>query len=217
MGPEEARRQSVLTPPRLYPILDASFPAAWPAGAAVTALGRAGCTWVQLRSKSLSTRAFYAWAEEAVAAGEAAGVRVLVNDRIDVALASGAAGAHMGQEDLAPDDARRLLGRSGILGLSTHTLAEFEAAQEAPVDYVAVGPVFKTRTKPTDRDALGLSGVSARRARARKPLVAIGGITSENARTVLEAGADGVAVISALLESKDLESAARDFLRSLAA
>lgn len=201
-----------MTLPPLYPIVDAAFPAAWPIAKAIGALGRAGCTLVQIRAKELSSRAFYDWALEAVAAGREAGVRMIVNDRADLALLVGAAGVHLGQEDLSPEGARRILGSGAVVGVSTHTPRELALAEASAVDYVAIGPVFRTTTKPTDRATLGCAGVATARAATRKPLVAIGGITAETALSVIEAGADSVAIISALMEAPDLEAAARGLL-----
>jgi len=132
-----------------------------------------------------------------------------VNDRPDIALLAGADGVHLGQEDLPPRDARRTLPASTLLGLSTHDAGQVEAAAEEPVDYIAIGPVFPTRTKADARPTVGLAGVRSARARTRLPLVAIGGITADNARAVIEAGADGVAVLSAVLAGEDVEAAVR--------
>jgi thiamine-phosphate pyrophosphorylase len=162
-----------------------------------------------VRGKDLSDGALLALAREAVAAARAPGALLLVNDRPDIALLAEAAGAHLGQEDLSPRDARRVLPAGAILGLSTHEDRQVEFAADEPVDYVAIGPVFATRTKPDAHAAVGLEGVRSARARTRRPLVAIGGITAENARAVIEAGADGVAVLSAVLADSDVEAAVR--------
>jgi thiamine-phosphate pyrophosphorylase len=175
----------------------------------VAAAVRGGGRILQVRSKDGPDAAFVALALEAVAAGHAEGGLVLVNDRPDVALLAAADGVHLGQDDLRPRDARVVLGRAALVGLSTHDGAQVEAASAEPVDYVAVGPVFETRTKSDTHPVIGLSGVRAARARTRLPLVAIGGITAENARAVIEAGADGVAVVSALLSGDDVAAAVR--------
>jgi thiamine-phosphate pyrophosphorylase len=153
--------------------------------------------------------AVLALAREAVAAARATGALLLVNDRADIALLAGAGGAHLGQEDLPPRDARRALPAGAVLGLSTHGDRQVEAAAGEPLDYVAIGPVFATRTKPDAHAVVGLEGVRSARARTRRPLVAIGGITAENASAVIEAGADGVAVLSAVLAGADVETAVR--------
>jgi thiamine-phosphate pyrophosphorylase len=198
--------------PSLHPILDAAFAQSFPAKKAIAALARAGCRWVQLRAKELSSRAFYDWAIEAVGAARSAGIAVLVNDRADIALLSAASGVHLGQEDLSPAAARRLLGRRALIGLSTHSVDEARQAEQEPVDYVAIGPVFETRSKASPFPPLGIEGVGRVRQVVKKPLVAIGGITRDNGRAVLEAGADSLAVLSALFAGPDLELTARELL-----
>lgn len=170
---------------------------------------RGGARVVQMRAKDLPDRALLALAREGVAAARARGALLIVNDRPDVALLAGADGVHLGQEDLAPRDARLALPAGALLGLSTHDDGQVEAAAGEPVDYVAIGPVFPTRTKTDARPTVGLDGVRSARARTRLPLVAIGGITADNARAVIEAGADGVAVLSAVLAGDDVEAAVR--------
>lgn len=176
---------------------------------------RGGARLVQVRAKSLTDAALLAMALEAVAAARAAGGVLLVNDRPDVALLAGADGVHVGQDDLAPRDARAVLPPGTIVGLSTHDDAQVEAAAGEPIDYLAIGPVFPTRTKADPRPVVGLDGVRSARARTRLPLVAIGGITAENARSVIDAGADGVAVISAVLAGGGVEAAVRRLTAAL--
>jgi thiamine-phosphate pyrophosphorylase len=185
--------------PRVYPVTDVSLSGLAHAEQ-VALLCEGGAGLVQLREKRLAPREFCRQAEEAVRAVHARGARVLINDRADIALAVGADGVHLGQDDLAPEAARRLLGRAAIIGYSTHNVEQAREAAAMPVDYVAIGPVFATTSKERPDAVVGLDGV--RRARAAVgplPLVAIGGITRENARAVIEAGADCVAVIGALL------------------
>jgi thiamine-phosphate pyrophosphorylase len=146
------------------------------------------------------------------------GAIVIVNDRADIARLAGAAGVHVGQEDLAPRAVRGIVGAAAIVGLSTHTVDQLDAAVEEPISYVAVGPVFGTTTKATGYEAIGLAMVreAARRASARGlPLVAVGGITLERAVSVIEAGAASVAVISDLLATSDPEAQTRDFLHRI--
>lgn len=200
--------------PPLYPILDASFPAAWPASEAVSALARAGCRIVQLRGKELSSRALYEWAREASEAAGQLDVALLVNDRADVALMVRAAGVHLGQDDLSPSSARRILGPDALIGLSTHSLEQAREADSDPIDYVAIGPVYPTGSKPSTNTLLGPEGVARVREVVSKPLVAIGGIKRDNGRRVLDAGADALAVISALLKPGDLETAARELIEA---
>jgi len=175
----------------------------------VAAAVRGGGRVIQLRAKAAADGALLALALEAVAAARAEGGLLLVNDRPDVALMAGADGVHLGQEDLRPRDARSVLPPGSLVGLSTHDNAQVEAAAGEPVDYVAIGPVFSTSTKADPHPAIGLAGVREARARTRLPLVAIGGITADNAGAVIEAGADGVAAIAAILAAADVAAAVR--------
>jgi thiamine-phosphate pyrophosphorylase len=201
--------------PFLYPVVDAALLGERPVGPSVAALVAGGARIVQLRAKGLSDGRLLELAAEALAVTRGAGALLVVNDRPDVARILGADGVHLGQEDLAPHDVRALLAPGSIVGLSTHSLEQLARAEAEPVDYVAIGPVFPTRTKSHPDPVVGLEMVRRARERTRRPLVAIGGITSENARSVVEAGADGVAVISALLLAADLEGAAREMSRRL--
>ena len=200
-------------PPRpfLYPIVDIGVLGPRPVGEAVRALAQGGARILQLRAKDAPDRQLWELAREAQAAALAAGARLLVNDRPDVARLVGAAGVHLGQHDLPPAVVRGLLGPEALIGLSTHTLEQVRAAAGEPVDYVAVGPVFLTRTKANPDPVVGLALVREARALVDRPLIAIGGITRDNAASVVAAGADGVAVISDLLRAEDLASAARSF------
>lgn len=147
-----------------------------------------------------------------------AGATLIINDRADITALSGAPGLHVGQEDLAPADARTVIGVEPILGLSTHTQEQWERAVKEPISYVAIGPVFGTGTKDTGYQAIGLETVrraSKAAADSGLPTVAIGGITLDNAASVIEAGAASVAVISDLL-SGDPEARCRAYLRMLA-
>jgi thiamine-phosphate pyrophosphorylase len=146
------------------------------------------------------------------------GAIVIVNDRADIAALSRADGVHLGQDDLSPAAVRALLGPAAIVGVSTHTVEQIERAVAEPVGYVAIGPVFGTTTKTTGYDRVGLEMVRAAAARATArglPLVAIGGITIETARSVLDAGAASVAVIGDLLAGHDPEQRTREFLKAL--
>ncbi len=148
------------------------------------------------------------------------GAAIVVNDRADIAVLAGAAGVHVGQEDLAPAAVRRLVGPDRIVGVSTHSTAQLDAAVKQPVDYVAVGPVFGTASKDTGYDAVGLALVGEAAARAHRrglQVVAIGGITIERAADVIAAGADSVAVISDLLQTGDPRARVREYLDRLAA
>jgi thiamine-phosphate pyrophosphorylase len=206
----------------LYPILDSHYlPAAAEARAAFleTAwreLEDAGVTLVQLREKDTARDQIHEDARTLLRSASGA-MRLLLNDDAALAKQTGSAGVHLGQKDMAAGQARLLLGAQAILGVSTHTAAQVEAADRLPVDYIAIGPVFATSTKPDAEPVVGLEGVRAARALTRKPLVAIGGITLNNAANVREAGADSVAVISALFgdPTRSPGKLAEDFLRRL--
>jgi len=197
--------------PRLYPITDTLISRLSHAEQ-VERFAAGGATLVQLREKRASPREFYEAASQAMNLARMLGVRIVINDRVDIAIAVKADGVHLGQNDLPPDRARLLLGEDRIVGYSTHTLEQALAATSAPVDYIAIGPVFQTRTKDRPDEVVGLETVSAVKRQVTKPLVAIGGITLESAPLVLAAGADSVAVISDLFSSGDIEERTRRFL-----
>lgn len=167
-----------------------------------------GVTLVQLREKDCSTGAFIALAERLLAITRPAGVPLIINDRVDVALAVDADGVHVGQSDMPPDVARRLIGPDKILGLSVETIAQAEAAEKLAVDYLGVSPVFLTATKPDATQALGLEGLREIRRISRHPLVAIGGMNHQTAAATMTAGADGLAVVSAICSAADPRAAA---------
>lgn len=202
--------------PFAYPIVDAARLRGRDVAAVVDLLARGGARLIQLRAKALTDRERLALARAAVAAARASGARLVVNDRADVARIAGADGLHVGQDDLSPDDARAVIGPAMLLGVSTHGLAQLEAAASSPVDYVAIGPVFATRTKDDPDPVVGLEMVRRARAIVSRPLVAIGGITRANARLVIEAGADGVAVVSDLLDAPDLGHAFAELRAAIA-
>jgi thiamine-phosphate pyrophosphorylase len=183
--------------------------------ASVAALAAGGARLIQFRAKGLTDRQLFDRAAEAVAGARDAGVPIVVNDRPDVALVLGADGVHVGQDDLPPAECRKLLGDEAIVGVSTHHRDELQVAVHAPVDYVAVGPVFPTFTKKAAAPVVGLDFLRLARGMTRKPLVAIGGITRANVADVVSAGADGVAVISDLMRHSDLADAARAFCGAL--
>jgi len=193
--------------PFVYPIVDTARLHGRDVGAVVDTLARAGALLLQLRAKGLPDRQVMALAREGLAAAHASGARLVVNDRADIARLVGADGLHVGQDDLPAEGARAVVGPEMLLGVSTHGLAQLDAASGEPVDYVAIGPVFPTRTKENPDPVVGLEMVRQARALTSRPLVAIGGMTRENARAVVEAGADGVAVVSDLLDAADLARA----------
>ena len=176
--------------------------------AVVEAAVRGGARVVQLREKTLPTRAFVERARALKALLQPLGVPLIINDRLDVALACGADGVHVGQEDLSPRDMRRWL-PDGLIGLSIERIEQLDAAERLPVDYYGASPVFATATKADAAPALGLEGLRALRARTTRPLVAIGGIGEHNAAAVMAAGADALAVVSALCAAPEPEQAAR--------
>jgi thiamine-phosphate pyrophosphorylase len=206
--------------PRLYPILDADSlaRAGVPLVTAARALYDAGLRWVQYRDKQGSDAAVAESMRELRVIFPEGEAVLLLNDRVHLCGQTGADGVHIGQEDMAPAEARRMLGPKRLLGVSTHNIAQLHAAlATSAADYLAIGPVFATGSKKNPDPVVGLEGVRAARALTRLPLVAIGGVTAENGREVIEAGADAVAVISALLTegTHDMTKTVRDFLALL--
>jgi thiamine-phosphate pyrophosphorylase len=185
--------------PRVYPLTDVQL-SGLSHSEQVRRLAAGGASLVQLREKKLSGKSFYEAALEAIEVARELSVKLIINDRVDVAVAVGADGVHLGQDDLPPTAARELLGDSAIIGYSTHNIAQAKAALDLPVDYIAIGPIFETSSKEDTEPVIGLEGL--RRVRTllgTKPLVAIGGISLGNLAEVLGSGANSVAVISALL------------------
>jgi thiamine-phosphate pyrophosphorylase len=185
--------------PRLYPILDAGcFPDANAMFAAAEELAAVGCTLLQYRNKRGSARRML---EDARALRSRLGptVKLVMNDRADLCLAAQYDGLHVGQDDLLPESARSIIGPARWLGVSTHNPEQLAEADRTTADYLAIGPIFATSSKANPDPVAGLQGLRRARELTRKPLVAIGGITRANARSVIEAGADSVAVISDLL------------------
>ena len=202
-------------PPFLYPILDLEMLGTRPPAAVASTMLDGGVTLLQLRGKTASDARLAEAAREILAVTRPRGALLVINDRPDVALVVGADGVHVGQDDLPPRDTRTLVGPRLILGLSTHDLAQVEAAQDEPIDYIAFGPVFVTHTKAQPDPVVGLELLSRARRATRRPLVAIGGISIANARAVVHAGADGLAVVGALLAAPDLREALRELARAL--
>jgi thiamine-phosphate pyrophosphorylase len=185
---------------RLYALVDPERAARRPLADLARLLAEGGATLVQLRDKRSDTRIVVEEARAIKAALAPSRVPFLINDRVDVALAAGADGVHVGQDDMHPADARRLLGPDAIIGLSVKTLAQARAAPLEHLDYVAIGGVFATTSKDNPDPPVGLEGLKsiAAAVRARKPGFPIGAIAGTNAADVIRAGADGVAIISAL-------------------
>jgi thiamine-phosphate pyrophosphorylase len=206
-----------MTLPRLYPIADKGTLDA--RGVSVREFARemaqAGVGVLQYRDKVGAPNEVLRAAAEIAAEFAGRDCLMIINDRADLALLAGW-GVHVGHEDLAPGDARRVMGAERVIGVSTHHEAQVIAADASEADYVAVGPVFATSTKADAEPVVGLEGVRRARALTRKPLVAIGGITRENARSVIDAGADSVAVIGELLAAGEQPGKiAKDFLEIL--
>jgi thiamine-phosphate pyrophosphorylase len=171
---------------------------------------KGGVAYVQLREKDVSTRSFVGEAKRVKKLLEPYKVPLIINDRVDVALACGAEGVHIGQEDMPYEIVRKLMGPKAIIGLSVETWEDVEESQKLDLSYVGVSPVFLTPTKPDTKDAWGLEGLAKIKAFSRHSLVAIGGINESNVREVIKAGADCVAVVSAICAASDPEMAARN-------
>lgn len=184
--------------PKIYPITNITL-SGLSHSEQVEELAAAGAKLIQLREKDRTPREFIEDARRAVAIGRRHGAKIIINDRVDIALATGADGVHLGQQDLPPAAARELLGPDAIIGFSTHTVAEALAGIALPVDYIAIGPAFPTSTKENPDEVVGLNGIRAVRSAAGGfPLAAIGGIDLSNVSSVLGAGADTVAIVGAI-------------------
>jgi thiamine-phosphate pyrophosphorylase len=199
--------------PRLYAILDARCSRdATHLTAALGELSYAGVTLIQYRNKSGNARQMLDHARE-LRRHVGSSVRLIMNDRADLCVAAEFDGVHLGQDDLSPESVRKIIGPNRWLGVSTHNPEQLVEAAKTSADYLAIGPVFATSSKDKPDPVVGLEGVRRARALTRKPLVAIGGITRANAASVIEAGADSVAVISDLI--RDPRKSAEEFFRIL--
>jgi thiamine-phosphate pyrophosphorylase len=199
--------------PRLYAILDRScFPDQESLLGCAKELIAGGVTLLQYRNKKDNAQVIL---DEALALKRAAGasVKLIMNDRADLCLATGYDGVHVGQDDLSPESARKVVGQHLWLGVSTHNPDQVREADQTSADYIAIGPVYPTSSKTNPDPVIGLDGVRQARSLTRKPLVAIGGITRANCRAVIAAGADSVAVISDLL--REPRKSAEEFFRIL--
>lgn len=213
--------------PRLYAILDTScFAEARALLNTAEELASAGCTLIQYRNKSGNARVMLEQGRELKAhlvnshvsqnqadAGRLTSIRLIMNDRADLCLGTDFDGVHVGQDDLSPESVRKIIGPDHWLGVSTHNPEQVLEADQTSADYIAIGPVFTTASKANPDPVVGLEGVRRARELTHKPLVAIGGITRANARSVIDAGADSVAVISDLV--RDPRKSAEEFLRIL--
>jgi thiamine-phosphate pyrophosphorylase len=204
--------------PHLYPILDAELLAARNVSLACVAseLRAAGITLLQYRDKNGSPQEILHACAILRKAFSSSPCRLILNDRADLAILASFDGVHVGQGDLSPEDARRIVGPDRIVGVSTHTYEQVRIADQSCADYIAVGPVFVTRSKRNPDPVIGLEGVRRARSLTQKPLVAIGGLTRSNARSVTDAGATSISVISALFaDGQTVDHVARDFLARL--
>ncbi|HOF06286.1 MAG TPA: thiamine phosphate synthase [Syntrophales bacterium] len=197
----------------LYLVTDRDLCGGRPLQDVVRAAVAGGAAWVQLREKNLSTRAFVEEAAAVKALLAPHKVPLIINDRLDVALAVGADGVHVGQDDMPYPLARAVLGKKMIIGLSVETWEDVEAAEKWDVDYLGVSPVFATPTKTDTKGSWGLEGITRIRSFSRHPLVAIGGLNVTNTGAAVRAGADGIAVVSAICAAPDPFAAARELCR----
>jgi len=200
---------------RLYLVTDRSLARGRSVPCVVEAAVRGGVTAVQLRDKNCSTRDFIQLGRQLKELLTPLHVPLIVNDRVDIALAIGADGVHIGQQDMDYQLARKLLGPGALIGLSIETIEQARAAAAFDVDYLGVGPVFATATKMDAAPPLGVVGLARVRALAPHPIVAIGGIGTENVGQVIHSGADGVAIVSAICAADDPERAARELRQSI--
>ncbi|WP_455389723.1 thiamine phosphate synthase [Petrachloros mirabilis] len=199
----------------LYVILDPSFCQDRSLYDVLTLSAEAGVRIFQYRNKAASMKEAYAEALPLRTLATRLGVLFIVNDRCDLALAVGADGVHLGQEDLPYADARRVLGPDKVIGLSTHNAEQVKEADSLRPDYIGFGPIFKPGSKLDHDPLVGVAGLRAVRSLTTVPIFAIGGIQAEQTAEVIRAGANGVAVISAILNAIDVRQAVRDFIAQL--
>ena len=197
--------------PRLYAILDPTLLTSSELDLA-EALAESGVELIQYRNKTASSRQFFEISRRLSSALVPRGVRLIVNDRPDIALLAGAGGVHVGQDDLSVEDARAIAGQDRWVGVSTHTLDQLAAADSTSADYIAFGPIFPTATKKNPDPVVGTELLRKARRMTKKPLVAIGGITLERAAEVYRAGADSLAVIRDLICAPNPGLRAREYL-----
>lgn len=191
------------TLPKIYPITDVSITNLSHLEQ-VKQIIEGGATFIQLRDKNLSPREFYESAKEVTDYTRNSQIKIIINDRVDIALAARADGVHLGQDDLPPKKARLILGERAIIGFSTHNIDQAIEAAKLPLDYIAIGPIYQTKTKKNPDPIVGIEGLkTVRQAIGNFPLVAIGGIDFESAQIVWQNGADSIALISSLLTPPD--------------
>jgi thiamine-phosphate pyrophosphorylase len=201
--------------PRLYAIIDPARAGGRLPAVVARELLSAGVRLIQFRDKRASSRQLYETCVELKALLRDSGCSLVVNDRADVARAMDAEGVHLGQDDLPVEKARRVLAPDKWIGFSTHSINQVMEADRSTADYIAFGPIFPTASKENPDPVVGLEGLRQARRATGKPLVAIGGITFQNAREVLAAGADSLAVIGDLLNAPNIQERAREYLSVL--
>ncbi|MEP6921551.1 MAG: thiamine phosphate synthase [bacterium] len=201
---------------RIYPITDVRLSGLSHAEQ-TRRLIEGGAAIIQLREKHQPAREFFRQAVEALTIARERGVKLIINDRVDIALASDADGVHLGQDDLSPAAARRILGPEKLIGFSTHNLQQALDATQMPIDYLAIGPIFSTSSKTDAHSLVGLDNLrEIRKAVGKIPVVAIGGIDEGNAPEVIRAGADCIAAIGALLKHpNEIASRTRNLLMTI--
>jgi thiamine-phosphate pyrophosphorylase len=200
-----------VSPPPLYIILDSQFTSK-PFESLLECFAEAGAGWVQLREKKASSRAFFETAQTLVSLCRRYGLTAIINDRVDIALLTDADGVHLGQDDLPVEEARKILGPNKIVGYSTHNQKQALEAQQSTADYVAIGPVYPTASKQNPDPIVSLEELKAIRSQITKPLVAIGGITAENAAGLYDLGIDSLAVIRDILFSDNVGLRIKQYL-----
>ncbi len=198
--------------PPLYPIIDTQINPRT-CELLIEEFAAAGLTWVQLRDKNANSRELFKEAQRLIELVSEHQLTVIVNDRSDISWLANAGGVHLGQEDLPIEDARKIMGRGKIIGVSTHNLKQAVEAQESSADYVAIGPVFPTSSKKNPDPVLTRDELTEIRRHVTKPLVAIGGITVENAGSLFSLGINSVAVIRDLLCARDISSQIQKYLK----
>lgn len=202
--------------PKIYPITDISITKLSHLEQ-VEKLIAGGAKFIQLRDKNSTPKDFYEAAKAVIDFTRGKDVKIIINDRVDIALVVKADGVHLGQDDLPPENARQILGENAIIGFSTHNISQAIEAIKLPLDYIAIGPIFTTSTKENPDPVVGIEGLkTVREAIGNFPLVAIGGINSENAKEVLNNGANSVAVISQILhEPEKITETFQQFVKQL--
>lgn len=209
------RSPDSLALPRLYAIVDPAQAGGRSMVEVAGALLAAGVRLIQLRDKHASSLELYESGVRLRECVHKAGGIFILNDRADIARAVDADGVHLGQDDIPPDAARLIMGEGKLIGYSAHNPEQVREAEQSAADYVAFGPIFPTASKDTPNPVVGIEGLAEARKLTRKPLVAIGGISIENARAVIDAGADSVAVIRGLIGAPDIRAQAELFLAQL--